>query len=376
MITINIDLFFWNEEIVDEVLTDLDDDILLFDLAEGSRFDGAFPKVHDKLEDKNVWFLCSDLNIKDRYVNWCKDNGKPEVYKTLGLPFPAKIDVVDFVKQEKIDELNSLEKNKNFIQLTSDPKPYRIATLSKYYKNPNYEYSLTPQFHFTEDNKSSWILRVKEWLFEEFDVLSHTRTLTEVDGLSEEWIEETKIYIGEKELTNINNKLYDKDLFNNFHPKECFQSNCSVVVETYIEGPIFYTEKTWKEIFYQRPFILLGNKGSNSKLEELGFKLYDEIFDYSFDLIDDPKERLSEFHKQIDRYIDCDIKVFTDKLDSIKDKLIYNRTKYINSIKDIEGKLEYTPYELGHYIFTSNTSDIKEYLPKPKFDIIKNIARF
>ena len=98
MITINIDLFFWNEEIVDEVLTDLDDDILLFDLAEGSRFDGAFPKVHDKLEDKNVWFLCSDLNIKDRYVNWCKDNGKPEVYKTLSLPFPAKIDVVDFVK--------------------------------------------------------------------------------------------------------------------------------------------------------------------------------------------------------------------------------------------------------------------------------------
>ena len=375
MITLNLDNFFFDESEIDELLKDLDDDILLFDLPEGSRFDGVFSKVHDILEDNNVWYLCSDLNIKERYKKWCIDNKKPEIYNTLYFPFTVRIDSMHFVKQEIIDELNNFQKNKNFIQLTSSPAPYRIATLSNYYKHSNYEYSLTPQFHFTKDDENSWIDRVYSCLFDEFDILSNTRTLTEID-ISEEWIEETKGYIGPKELTTINNKLFDKDVFNAFLPKECFQSNCDVVVETYVEGPTYYTEKTWKEILFQRPFILLGNKGSNHKLEELGFKLYNEIFDYSFDLLDNPKERMREFHKQIERYLESDIEVFTNKLRDIEEKLIYNRNKYISAVVDIEQKLEFKPYELYHYLFLSSFSEKREYLPKPKFDIIKNIARF
>ena len=67
MIALNLDNFFFDESEIDELLKDLDDDILLFDLPEGSRFDGVFSKVHDILEDNNVWYLCSDLNIKERY---------------------------------------------------------------------------------------------------------------------------------------------------------------------------------------------------------------------------------------------------------------------------------------------------------------------
>ena len=42
MITLNLDNFFFDESEIDELLKDLDDDILLFDLPEGSRFDGVF----------------------------------------------------------------------------------------------------------------------------------------------------------------------------------------------------------------------------------------------------------------------------------------------------------------------------------------------
>ena len=85
---------------------------------------------------------------------------------------------------------------------------------------------------------------------------------------------------------------------------------------------------------------------------------------------------MREFHKQIERYLESDIEVFTNKLRDIEEKLIYNRNKYISAVVDIEQKLEFKPYELYHYLFLSSFSEKREYLPKPKFDIIKNIARF
>ena len=43
------------------------------------------------------------------------------------------------------------------------------------------------------------------------------------------------------------------------------------------------TEKTFKAILYQSPFIVLSCRNFHKELENLGFELYDEIFDYTFD---------------------------------------------------------------------------------------------
>lgn len=44
-----------------------------------------------------------------------------------------------------------------------------------------------------------------------------------------------------------------------------------------------FTEKTFKAIFHQTPFIVLSCRNFHKKLVNLGFELYDEIFDYTFD---------------------------------------------------------------------------------------------
>jgi hypothetical protein len=107
--------------------------------------------------------------------------------------------------------------------------------------------------------------------------------------------------------TSIENKnslksIYgDKDIVNKFKPfdshKYLFKNEnfggitdeyrshtalIEVVTETLTEY-IRFTEKTWKPILNQRPFLILGGLGIHQKLRDLGFKLFDDIFDYSFD---------------------------------------------------------------------------------------------
>ena len=54
----------------------------------------------------------------------------------------------------------------------------------------------------------------------------------------------------------------------------------------------FVTEKTFKSILIGQIFYCIGSKGQNLKLKEFGFKLYDDLFDYAFDMKDSLEERV------------------------------------------------------------------------------------
>jgi GDP-D-mannose 3',5'-epimerase len=55
----------------------------------------------------------------------------------------------------------------------------------------------------------------------------------------------------------------------------------------------FITEKTFRPIFLEQPFICLGAVNQNLDLLKYGFELYDEIFDYSFDSKPDINDRIN-----------------------------------------------------------------------------------
>ena len=63
-----------------------------------------------------------------------------------------------------------------------------------------------------------------------------------------------------------------------------FYSECliDIVVETTSECD-FFTEKTFKPIFYGKPFVVLGSLGQNTRLRELGFETFTEFFDLTTD---------------------------------------------------------------------------------------------
>lgn len=77
----------------------------------------------------------------------------------------------------------------------------------------------------------------------------------------------------------------------------------------------FITEKTSRAISYGKPFMIIGRKEMHSKLRELGFKLFENIIDYSFDEIEDLEERVEaiciELKRIISKYTPEEIKQHT-----------------------------------------------------------------
>jgi len=93
---------------------------------------------------------------------------------------------------------------------------------------------------------------------------------------------------------SLNNMLHDTTLF-------------QLVNETFAENwegtSQFWSEKTFRSIYHMQPFLIWGQQGANKKLQEYGYKLYDEIFDYSFDDEPDDYKRWSLLFEQVQRLV-------------------------------------------------------------------------
>jgi len=70
-------------------------------------------------------------------------------------------------------------------------------------------------------------------------------------------------------------------------PEELYFESLWDLVQESSDDTIFITEKTIKAILWQKPFIVYGAKGFHRALESLGFKLFDELIDYTFDDVED-----------------------------------------------------------------------------------------
>jgi hypothetical protein len=82
---------------------------------------------------------------------------------------------------------------------------------------------------------------------------------------------------------------YNNEVFNMFFPQTHWR-NC------------FFTEKIWRSILLRKPFLLVGNYRQLETMRDLGFKTFDSIlFDESYDLIKDDKQRVSAVVNEIKR---------------------------------------------------------------------------
>lgn len=113
-------------------------------------------------------------------------------------------------------------------------------------------------------------------------------------------------------------------------PIEYNQSLFHIVTEaTHLST--FITEKTVIPTLLKKPYLVLGNKGFNKKLVELGFKLYDEVFDYSFDDIENIHERTELFVKNVHRTLNLNL---PDTYRLLESKIEYNYNRVTEIIKD------------------------------------------
>jgi hypothetical protein len=73
------------------------------------------------------------------------------------------------------------------------------------------------------------------------------------------------------------------DHFPTLHDHTCFSIVNETEINNYNNTSMFFSEKILKPIINFQPFVVYGQCGINHALRELGYKLYDDYFDLSFD---------------------------------------------------------------------------------------------
>jgi hypothetical protein len=140
-------------------------------------------------------------------------------------------------------------------------------------------------------------------------------------------------------------KVVDRDDFNSnwaintpyrhIHDSTLFQIVNETLVLDHNETSLFYSEKTFRPIAYFQPVIIYGQPGCNHKLKEIGYKLYDEWFDLSFDFEKDPVLRYKKLLESVTNTVNK-LKAMSRE-DQIawrfknKETLIHNFTTMVNS---------------------------------------------
>lgn len=89
-----------------------------------------------------------------------------------------------------------------------------------------------------------------------------------------------------------------------FNPMWYNSTAFSIVAETTVwrDEPLFITEKTFKPIAFQHPFIVFGQTGLLTYIRELGFETFENIFDESYDAEHEVDTRLASIVNQINSY--------------------------------------------------------------------------
>lgn len=153
------------------------------------------------------------------------------------------------------------------------------------------------------------------------------------NNLSNSWQEPYKFEYWDEKIMRVDidvpeiNKL---NIHTSFNTDFLLNSGCvfNFVVETMVDNRnLLITEKTFKNFLIGQPFISIGSVLHNRTLSELGFYLYDEIFDYSFDSEIDDNNRLLKFVNELQKIKDYRPE---DLFDKIKTKVLNNKE---NSIK-------------------------------------------
>lgn len=201
--------------------------------------------------------------------------------------------------------------NKLYVNYTNNPKPHRCKLIDE-----------LCQENLFYDGINSWNKIVNNPI-KHYDFICFDEKIIKVDNFTNDGITETGALI-------------------------------NLVTESSTDYYVF-SEKVWKPVLIEQPFIILGAQYQNQLLKKLGFVLYDEIFDYSFDndpLLENRLKGIIENLKSIKN------QNYNDIYEKIKPKLIENKQKAMMIISNI-------PDIPSHFVEIYHRYNLKDMLDIP-----------
>ena len=113
---------------------------------------------------------------------------------------------------------------------------------------------------------------------------------------------------------------------------------CSVITESYNEDPTFFTEKTFKAIKYQHPFLLYAGSNSFKTLQGMGFETFSDIFDEGYDTETHPMIRFEKMCREVLRISNLSMNELNSAFDHVMPVLEHNANHLRKTLPEIYKK--------------------------------------
>lgn len=121
-----------------------------------------------------------------------------------------------------------------------------------------------------------------------------------------------------------------------FKPPQEFQTSLFSFISESNTNCLFYTEKTFLPILNKRPFFIYGAPHANTYIKNLGFEIFDEIIDYTFDSVENDTRRCQLYFEQASNLAKI-------PLDTLKNA-VYSKVEHnFNRLLEIVENKEYIP---------------------------------
>jgi len=117
-----------------------------------------------------------------------------------------------------------------------------------------------------------------------------------------------------------------------------YQSSfASFVNESYVceNFDPYLSEKIMKPLAYGHPFLVFGSAGSLANLQELGFETFGDIFDESYDQMENPQMRFDHLLREVIRICKLDNSTLADITADVTPKLQYNYNHFWNKLPQL-----------------------------------------
>ena len=319
--------------------------------------------------NKKIFYVCPDYNIKNNFnelkkivANEIKNDVTTlinpfmythEPYQTLKYTtesfkeisitkYEMKIYYVyGITAQRKEIFSKKFDAKYNVVSLNGTRKSHRLDLIRSLKDKNNFVYSYYP-YEDVNQTKESYSLNR--------DLINE---LTEINEIYDEDITDivSNKRLQDRSIDEIMKTMNSKwSAFQTSVPLEYIQSCVDLVTESYSSECVQITEKTFKPIIMKKPFIIFGARNSHEFLKKTGYELYDELFDYSFD-VEDYSSRLSSIVSQISDILKMstnDLKLFCEE--KLKDKIEHNYNHTINKHQNWESKLNLNDHDYIEFL--------------------------
>tara|TARA_Y100000361_G_scaffold84286_1_gene74704 strand:- start:6819 stop:7979 length:1161 start_codon:yes stop_codon:yes gene_type:complete len=321
----NENIIFWDEYHCDR-LEPLEGDI-------PSGWNELYKILTSKFNQEYVYYVTSDFNIRwqiEKLKKLIIDRGETIETNIKFLIHPYTMCYDEFFRLNNgkilsvVDNIlyNGTTYKKfnykyNFISLNGTRKTHRVKLVKDIHNINRIVYSYYP---FEDENQ------MESYYEYDDDERKYLRELTELNEIYDEVIFDKVLDkpLNEQSKEEIIDKMANKwEAFQQSVPLEYLQSCADLVTDAFFGDGLSFTEKTWKPVCHKKPYILMSSRNVHKALQVMGYELYDELFDYSFD-DKDFDERYKSIVSQVKTLCELTVSDFAHEVSKLKPKIEYN----------------------------------------------------